>query len=64
MIAIGLIALSVYVCFVFGAQLVRLVGAAGMDAIRRVFGLIVMAIGVEMVVYGINNHEGFRSTLG
>jgi len=63
-IGIVLIALSVYVCFVFGAQLVRFVGAAPIDAIRRIFGLIVMAIGVEMIVHGINQHEAFRSTFG
>jgi multiple antibiotic resistance protein len=63
-IAIALIAVSVYVCFVFGAQLVRFIGAAPIDAIRRIFGLIVMAIGVEMVVYGINNHEAFKHALG
>jgi multiple antibiotic resistance protein len=63
-IAIALIALTVYVCFVFGAQLVRFVGAAPIDAIRRIFGLIVMAIGVEMVVFGINQHEAFRHAFG
>lgn len=63
-IAIALIAVSVYVCFVFSTQIVRFVGNAPIDAIRRIFGLIVMAIGVEMIVYGINNHEGFRHVFG
>jgi multiple antibiotic resistance protein len=64
LIAIALITVSVYLCFIFGAQIVRFVGPAPIDAIRRLFGLIVMAIGVEMVVYGINNHESFRHAFG
>jgi small neutral amino acid transporter SnatA (MarC family) len=36
------------------------IGAAGVDAINRIFGLLVMAIGVEMIVHGINEHEAFR----
>ena len=34
------------------------------DALRRIFGLIVMAIGVEMVVHGINEHEAFQALFG
>jgi multiple antibiotic resistance protein len=63
-IGIVLIALSVYVCFVFGAQIVRFIGPAPIDAIRRIFGLIVMAIGVEMIVHGINEHEALRAIFG
>jgi multiple antibiotic resistance protein len=63
-VAIALIALVIYLCFIFGAQIVRFLGPAPLDAIRRLFGLIVMAIGVEMVVYGINNHEAFQNGLG
>ena len=47
-----------------GAFIVRFIGTAGIDAIRRVFGLLVMAIGVEMIVHGINEHEAFRALLG
>jgi multiple antibiotic resistance protein len=63
-IAIALISVSVYVCFVFSAQIVRCVGPAPIDALRRIFGLIVMALGVEMVVFGINNHELLKHGLG
>jgi multiple antibiotic resistance protein len=59
-VGILLIALAVYVCLVLGSQIVRVIGAAGVDAINRIFGLLVMAIGVEMVVHGINQHEAFR----
>src|SRR6266511_6146832 len=49
-IGILLIALSIWVCFALGGQLARLLGPAGIDALNRLFGLLVMAIGVEMVV--------------
>lgn len=60
-LGIFLVALSVYFCFVLGARLVKLIGPAGIDALTRVFGLLVMAIGVEMVVHGINNHPAHHS---
>jgi multiple antibiotic resistance protein len=63
-VGIVLIAVAVYLCLALGGHLVRFIGAAGVDAVRRIFGLLVMAIGVEMVVHGINEHEAFRSSLG
>jgi multiple antibiotic resistance protein len=63
-IGIALVALVCYLCFVLGAFLVRFIGNAGIDAIRRIFGLLVMAIGVEMIVHGINEHEAFRALFG
>ena len=63
-IGVVLIALAVYACLMLGGQLARFLGDAGLDALRRIFGLLVMAIGVEMVVHGINEHEAFRKTLG
>jgi multiple antibiotic resistance protein len=63
-IGILLVAIAVYACLMLGGQLVRFIGDAGIDALRRVFGLLVMAIGVEMVVHGINEHEAFRKALG
>ncbi len=63
-IGVLLIALAVYACLMLGGQLARFLGDAGLDALRRIFGLLVMAIGVEMVVHGINEHEAFRKTLG
>jgi multiple antibiotic resistance protein len=58
-LGIFLLALAVYVCFALGGQLVRWIGDAGVDALNRVFGLLVMAIGVEMVVHGIATHQAF-----
>jgi multiple antibiotic resistance protein len=63
-IGIALIAVVCYLCFILGAFIVRYIGTAGIDAIRRIFGLLIMAIGVEMVVHGINEHEAFRALLG
>src|SRR6266540_872942 len=54
-----LIAFSICVCFALGGQLARLLGPAGIDALNRLFGLLVMAIGVEMVVHGIAKHQAF-----
>jgi multiple antibiotic resistance protein len=62
-IGILLVALAVYACLMLGGQLVRFIGDAGIDALRRIFGLLVLAIGVEMVVHGINEHEAFRKAL-
>jgi len=58
-LGIALVALTVYVCFALGGQLVRWIGNAGVDALNRVFGLLVMAVGVEMVVHGIATHKAF-----
>ncbi len=63
-VGIVLIAIAVYACLVLGGQLVRFIGDAGIDALRRIFGLLVMAIGVEMIVHGINEHEALRSAFG
>jgi multiple antibiotic resistance protein len=63
-IGILLVGLAVYACLMLGGQLVRFIGDAGIDALRRIFGLLVMAIGVEMVVHGINEHEAFRKAFG
>jgi multiple antibiotic resistance protein len=59
-VGIVLIAVTVYVCLALSTQIARVIGAAGVDAVNRIFGLLVMAIGVEMVVHGINQHEAFR----
>jgi multiple antibiotic resistance protein len=63
-LAIVLVALVVLALFLLAGQIVRFIGQAGLDALRRVFGLLVMAIGVEMIVHGINQHEAFRSAFG
>jgi multiple antibiotic resistance protein len=63
-LAIILVAVVVLALFLLAGQIVRFLGQAGLDALRRIFGLLVMAIGVEMIVHGINQHEAFRSTFG
>lgn len=60
-VAIVLIGLVTLVCLPLAGQIVRFIGNAGIDALRRIFGLLVMAIGVEMIVHGINEHEAFES---
>jgi multiple antibiotic resistance protein len=63
-LAIILVAVVVLVLFLLAGQIVRFVGQAGLDALRRIFGLLVMAIGVEMIVHGINQHEALTSAFG
>jgi multiple antibiotic resistance protein len=53
-------ALVVYVCLAFGRVLAGWLRPAATDAINRVFGLIVLSIGVEMVVHGITSHKLLR----
>jgi multiple antibiotic resistance protein len=56
--ALGIVALSAltYVCLRLGASLTRLLGRAGVEALVRTMGLLVLAIGVELVVHGIVEH--------
>ena len=37
-------------------RIVGLLGRGGMDALNRVFGLLVLAIGMELIIHGIVNH--------
>jgi multiple antibiotic resistance protein len=53
---IVIIGACIYVCFRLGARLSRFLGAGGLAALTVVMGLIVLAIGVEMVVHGIAEH--------
>jgi multiple antibiotic resistance protein len=54
--AIAAIGACIFVTFTLGERLARGIGPAGLAALRIVMGLIVLAIGVEMVVHGIVNH--------
>jgi multiple antibiotic resistance protein len=54
--AIGAIGACIFVAFTLGERLARGIGPAGLAALRIVMGLIVLAIGVEMIVHGIVNH--------
>jgi multiple antibiotic resistance protein len=46
----------IYVCFRFAERLARSIGPGGLIALNVIMGLIVLAIGAEMVVHGIANH--------
>jgi multiple antibiotic resistance protein len=56
-LGIGLVAVVTFACLATAGLLIRLFGRAGLDALERIFGLFVMAIGIEMVVYGIAHHS-------
>jgi multiple antibiotic resistance protein len=54
--AIAAIGACIFVTFSIGERLARRMGPSGLAALRIVMGLIVLAIGVEMVVHGIVHH--------
>ena len=57
-LALGIVAIAgmLFLFFTFGARLIRFLGEAGLNALHCVLGLLVLAIGVELVVHGIVNH--------
>jgi multiple antibiotic resistance protein len=61
-LALGVVAIVVvlYLFFTFGGRLIRFLGEGGLDALNRVLGLFVLAIGVELIVHGIVNHPAGR----
>jgi multiple antibiotic resistance protein len=56
LIGIALLAAVVFVCFAFADRLSRLLGRSGLDAIHWILGLLMIAIGVELIVHGVVNH--------
>lgn len=59
--ALGAIILSILgativtgVCLLFGTSLMRFIGPAGLGAITRVLGFLILAIGVQIAVVGVN----------
>ena len=46
-----------YALFTHAEKLTRLIGPAGMDALNRIFGLLVLAIAAEMMFHGIAEHQ-------
>jgi multiple antibiotic resistance protein len=54
----GIVAIGVciFLAFRFGERISRRLGAGGLAALTIVMGLIVLAIGVEMIVHGIVEH--------
>jgi multiple antibiotic resistance protein len=55
---IGIVAMAAvtYVCLRLGNHLRRLLGKGGLEALVRIMGLLVLAIGVELIIHGIVEH--------
>lgn len=53
--AIFSIALSVFVLLKFAPAIVKSLGASGINAISRIIGFIVIAIGIEYIIKGAGN---------
>jgi multiple antibiotic resistance protein len=56
--ALGIVAISAltFGCLWGSAALTRFFGKAGVEAITRIMGLLVLAIGIELIVHGIVEH--------
>ena len=55
-VGVLLICAVVYACLRSGELIARRLGPGGVSALNLVFGLLVLAIGVELIVHGIVNH--------
>jgi multiple antibiotic resistance protein len=53
LIALALLTLLNYVCLILGEPMVKKLGVNGMDAFNKVLGFLVLGIGVNLVVTGI-----------
>jgi multiple antibiotic resistance protein len=60
LLAIALIGLTCFAVLAFAGRICEWIGKSGFEAIERVLGLLVLAIGVEMIVYGIAHHPVLR----
>lgn len=54
-VAIILFALICYILFRYAAPVVRKLGKTGSNVVTRIMGLILMALGIEIIVAGIGN---------
>ncbi|EFX92121.1 multiple antibiotic resistance (MarC)-like protein [Actinobacillus ureae] len=54
-LAIGAFAAVCYVLFRFSAPLVKKLGKTGSNVVTRIMGLILMALGIEIIVAGLSN---------
>ena len=52
--AFALLCVLTFLCFAFGARMVKFIGQNGVNVITRMMGLILAAIGVGMLVEGID----------
>jgi multiple antibiotic resistance protein len=53
LIALAILTILNYVCLILGEPMVRKLGRNGMDAFNKVLGFLVLGIGVNLVVSGI-----------
>jgi multiple antibiotic resistance protein len=60
-VGIVVLATLTYVCFRLGDRVTRLLGKGGLEAVVRTMGLLVLAIGVELIVHGIVEHGAVTS---
>lgn len=44
-----------FVCFVFGRQIIKLIGDSGLSIVTRLMGLILAVIGVQMLLLGVKS---------
>ena len=54
MIALALLTILNYVCLLLGEPMIKKLGRNGMDAFNKILGFLVLGIGVNLVVSGIN----------
>jgi multiple antibiotic resistance protein len=53
LIALALLTILNYICLILGEPIVRKLGRNGMDAFNKVLGFLVLGLGVNLVVSGI-----------
>ncbi len=49
----GLLCLITFICFVFSAKILNIIGQSGLSIVTRLMGLILTVIGTQMVIHGI-----------
>lgn len=49
----AILCLITFVCFIFSARILSLIGKSGLDIVTRLMGLILAVIGVQMLIGGI-----------
>jgi len=54
LIALALLTVLNYVCLLLGEPMVKKLGRNGMDAFNKILGFLVLGIGVNLVVSGID----------
>jgi multiple antibiotic resistance protein len=54
-IAIIIVAISIYFIFKFAPRLMKYTGQAGLTSLSKVMGFIVIGIGVQMIISSINS---------